>query len=208
MLNFIELSEDLKVGNFQKILRDYKSSTDNLISDKKNLREYLKELNLFFYMYFLIKFNNNLEDIYDYYKLSIGNSDDDLLIEVGQAFLNKYRNEFAKEFQKSENKIINQAISFIETYYYEKIKLDDLSEKLHISKNYLCNLFRVQTGFTFCQYLNIVRLKEAKKLIDKGYNLQYISFECGFSSHAHFSTNFKKYFGITPGEYRKINKLY
>lgn len=208
MLNFIELSEDLKVGNFQKILRDYKSNTDNLISDKENLREYLKELNLFFYMYFLIKFNNNLYNIYDYYKLSIVNSDEEFLIKLGREFLNKYRNEFAKEFQKSENKIINQAISFIETYYYEKIKLDDLSEKLHISKNYLCNLFRVQTGFTFCQYLNIVRLKEAKKLIDKGYNLQYISFECGFSSHAHFSTNFKKYFGITPGEYRKINKLY
>lgn len=203
MINFIEFSDNLKVGNFQKIICDYKYNVKNLKYNKNNLREYIKELNSFLYLYFIIKYNKNLENIYLYYKTLINTSDDKELINIGEEILKKYKVEFTSEFKNNENQIINQAINFIQKYYYEKIKLDDLAKKLHISKNYLCNLFKSQTGFTFCQYLNIVRLKEAKILIDKGYNLQYISYECGFSSHAHFSTNFKKYFGITPGEYRK-----
>lgn len=204
MINYSEINENLKLGYFNKIICNYnlekKIYHDNILGFKK----YLLEMNNFLYFYILIKFNKNLEKNHLRFKEDIKISSNNIT-NTGDIIINFYIKKISQEYKKTENKIILEAVKFIENNFKNKITLQDISDKFFISKNYLCKLFKIQTGFTFCQYLNITRLKESKKLIKKGFDLEHISYECGFSSHAHFSNNFKKYYLLTPGEYRKLN---
>ncbi len=99
--------------------------------------------------------------------------------------------------------LIDKALKIINSEYTLGLNLEELAEKLHLSKNYLCSLFKEETGYTFCQYLNTLKTNKAKKLLleDKK-TLEYISYECGFSSQPHFTMTFKKYTGKTPREYK------
>ncbi|WP_391484115.1 helix-turn-helix domain-containing protein [Anaerococcus vaginalis] len=48
--------------------------------------------------------------------------------------------------------------------YNKGLGLEDLADKLHLSKNYLCSLFKEETGFTFCQYLNTLKTNKARAI--------------------------------------------
>ncbi|WP_233428279.1 helix-turn-helix domain-containing protein [Peptoniphilus lacrimalis] len=65
-------------------------------------------------------------------------------------------------------------------------------------------MFKIKTGYKFCEYINLQRVNKAKALIEEDKKtFEFISFDCGFSSQSHFSTTFKKYVGLTPNEYKK-----
>lgn len=53
-------------------------------------------------------------------------------------------------------------------------------------------------------YLILVRLNAALHLLtDKQQTIKNIAYELGFTDDAHFCRSFKKYYGVTPGEYQK-----
>ena len=122
---------------------------------------------------------------------------------IGHDLIEAYSNSLLDALSFSKNEIIDKALKIINEEFSKGLGLEDLANKLHLSKNYLCSLFKEETGFTFCQYLNTLKTNKAKKLLleDKK-TLEYISYECGFSSQPHFTMTFKKYTGKTPKEYK------
>jgi len=94
---------------------------------------------------------------------------------------------------------------YIDTYYTEKITLDELSERFYINKFYLLEIFKREYGMGVNQYLIHLRITKSKGLLrftDK--TAEEISYECGMNSPNYFNRMFKKIEGITPGEYRKM----
>ncbi len=91
-----------------------------------------------------------------------------------------------------------------------KITLDELSNLIHLSPDYLCRFFKQKTGDTLFNYLRSLRMERAKQLLSNAaYSIAYISSQCGYPYTANFQQAFKKYSGCTPSEYRKhiINGL-
>lgn len=168
----------------------------------------ISDLNAFLYTYFLIKYNKDLHYISKELNDALDEAKDiKALEELGELIITAYSNTLLEKINYSENDIVNSAVKIINRDYCSGITLEDISKELHISKNYLCSLFKKYTGVSFCKYLNTLKTNMAKKLLEENKkSLEYISYECGFSSQAHFSLTFKKYTGITPGEYRK--KIY
>ena len=81
--------------------------------------------------------------------------------------------------------------------------VNNLSEKLGYSPNYLGNAFKRAYGFTVADYIGRVRVAEAKQLMDQTDLMIYeIAFRVGFEDQHYFSKTFKKYAGVTPSEYR------
>ena len=80
-----------------------------------------------------------------------------------------------------------------------------VAQYLSISAEYLCSVFKKDTGKTIMQYLAEQRIDLAKRLIlTQQEELHKISELCGFSDYNHFSHTFKKISGMSPMFYRKI----
>ena len=94
-------------------------------------------------------------------------------------------------------------VEFIEKNYVSIISLNDISNVLHMNKNYICKIFKIATNKTIMDYLNFVRVENAKALLKSGISIFQVSSSVGFSSQSYFNKVFKKYILCTPSEYKK-----
>lgn len=93
---------------------------------------------------------------------------------------------------------------YIDSHYDEYFTLEDIGEELCISPYYLSHAFKLSTGFSPMHYTTRRRLGEAQSLLtmtDKP--IAEIALSIGFGSQNHLHRLFKKYIGMSPGEYRK-----
>ena len=100
--------------------------------------------------------------------------------------------------------LIQQCIQHISTHYAEHLTLEDTAHAIALSPDYLSRIFSQETGTTFSQYLNNVRIKKAKELIRRGgIRLTDISQMVGYDDQSYFTKVFRRTAGITPSEYSK-----
>jgi len=101
---------------------------------------------------------------------------------------------------------IGTACTYMENHFAELITLDDLSELSNLNKYTLLRNFTKQRGVTPYQYLETIRISEAKKLLEKGIGPLNAAMQTGFSDQSHFTKFFKKLIGLTPKQYGDIFK--
>ncbi|MDY8135105.1 helix-turn-helix domain-containing protein [Aquimarina sp. 2201CG5-10] len=96
-------------------------------------------------------------------------------------------------------------------YADPNLGLENISNRLNISSNYLSQLINKLSGCNFSDYINSYRIEEVKsKLKDPeygNYTVLGIAMECGFNSKSPFYSAFKKHTGISPKEYRKQQQI-
>ncbi len=112
---------------------------------------------------------------------------------------------------KNETAVSDTKIPEIYTYinenFREKISLNELCFLFGTNKTSLCSGFKKTYGDTVTNYINRLKIKEAKRLMREGeYNLTQISSILGFSSVHYFSRLFKQYEKKAPTEYIKTIK--
>lgn len=91
---------------------------------------------------------------------------------------------------------------------YQTTNLEDISEQIHFSKQYICRIVKDATGDTFANVLLAERLKVAcNLLLDSKAPLEEISDLCGFSTASYFSRIFKQMYGVTPSAYRREHQV-
>jgi two-component system response regulator YesN len=65
-------------------------------------------------------------------------------------------------------------------------------------------MFREELGITFVEYLTMVRMEEAKKLLmDPSLSVVAVASQVGYEDASYFSKVFKKYVGVSPNRYRR-----
>lgn len=88
--------------------------------------------------------------------------------------------------------------------FSQGVSLNSLAEKYHYSVAYLSRMIKKETGFSFSEILNSIRLAQAAELLKKDCGKISMAGEmAGFSDQKYFSQVFKKAFGVSPGEFRK-----
>ena len=92
----------------------------------------------------------------------------------------------------------------MESNFSESITLDDLSKLSGLNKYTLLRNFTKQRGVTPYQYLETIRIGEAKILLEKGVNPLDAAMQTGFADQSHFAKFFKKLIGLTPKQYGDI----
>ena len=106
--------------------------------------------------------------------------------------------------QRTENKTVQNIMNYINSDYPSITSLDDIASHAHISKEYLCQLFKKETGITVSHYLNGVRIQNACEILKKGKsNVIETAMLCGYNSSMYFCKIFKSIVNMTPKEYRK-----
>lgn len=99
--------------------------------------------------------------------------------------------------------IIETILSYMGTHYSEDIRLDMMAEKVYLSPSYLSRLFKQETGSNFIETLTSIRIQAAHQLLaDPNIRITTIAERCNLGSTNNFIRLFKKYEGMTPGQYR------
>ncbi|RUS47904.1 AraC family transcriptional regulator [Cohnella sp. AR92] len=102
---------------------------------------------------------------------------------------------------------ISEIVRYINDHYAEELSLTILADQFYLSPYYLSRFFKEATGFTFVEYLNSVRVKEAKKLLEhSSMKANLIARKVGFGSVTHFGRVFKSVTGHAPLYYRRGKK--
>ena len=92
-------------------------------------------------------------------------------------------------------------------YLNHDLCLDNLAEKMHVSRHHASQIVNEHYSTGFHDFVNSYRIKEAEKLLryDES-SVKEIAFLSGFNSRAAFYTAFKKFNGMSPVIYRKMNE--
>lgn len=89
-------------------------------------------------------------------------------------------------------------------FYYAGVGLDSLARNLAINKNYLCTIFKRETGRSPIQYLIELRMEAAgKRLLTTDESIADVARYVGYKDPLYFSKEFRKYYGVSPTQYRR-----
>ncbi|WP_117170085.1 response regulator transcription factor [Paraliobacillus sediminis] len=104
--------------------------------------------------------------------------------------------------------LITRAIDYIQSYYKSEIKAHEVANVINISPNYFSSLFKQKTGRNFNEYVNHMRVEEAKTLLAQTpFKVSEIAEQVGFHEYKYFVEVFKKFSGMTPTTYRKLTAV-
>ena len=96
-----------------------------------------------------------------------------------------------------------QSLSYIQDNYSKKISLASVADHVGLSSGYLCRIFKDETGVSINSYINNLRMTRAGELLaDKNSYIKEVAISVGFEDQLYFSRLFKRYYGVTPSEYR------
>lgn len=99
---------------------------------------------------------------------------------------------------------INEIVAYINSRFDHPLSLQHISERFFISPYHFSRLFRDITGFTFIEYVNNVRVMEARRLLrETATPVTRVAEQAGFDSIAHFGRVFKQIARCSPTAYRK-----
>ena len=124
--------------------------------------------------------------------------------------LRKLWKEKKKECKKCCNNAyslhIKKAIDYMDSRYEENITLDDVADYINLNKSYFSSLFKKETGKTFTEFLNEIRIEKSKELLleDKNSILD-IALAVGFNNQNYYNIIFKKITKQTPSEFKRLN---
>ncbi|UQZ32690.1 AraC family transcriptional regulator [Paenibacillus sp. PK3_47] len=139
------------------------------------------------------------------YTLHIRNVAAGLLLYIARSAL-KRGSQAVHEPSPVQDKMTD-IVRHINLHYGEVLQLDTIARKFYISKSHLSRVFKHITGFGFTEYVNITRVREAERLLrDTDWSITMVSEHCGFESLTHFGKVFKTLSGLTPRDYRKLQR--
>lgn len=103
---------------------------------------------------------------------------------------------YDEELMERIMKVVNENMSDSD------FNVEKMCDEVGVSRTQLHRKLKEMTGVPTSEFLRNIRLNEAARLIrERKINITQVSYMVGFANNSHFSTAFKKYFGMSPTEY-------
>jgi AraC family transcriptional regulator len=109
----------------------------------------------------------------------------------------------AFESSRARRRYVYDAQLILQERFRERYRLEEIARELYVSPFHLCRLFKKETGMPIHRYVNRLRLREAMEQLTEGSDLSELALSLGFADHSHFTTAFRKEFGVPPSEVRR-----
>lgn len=120
-------------------------------------------------------------------------------------FSGAYQEDKIKEIElESDNDILMKRIMKVinDNLDNTDLKVEMLSMEIGLSRVQLHRRMKEMTGISTGEFIRNIRLKKAAELLsEKKVNVSQVAYMVGFSSLTHFSTAFRKFYGVSPTEY-------
>jgi AraC-like DNA-binding protein len=123
----------------------------------------------------------------------------------------KYRHSgLTVEAGRSLLEKLEQVMGEEKLYCDADLSLDALAARLDVSKHHLSQIINEHLGLNFFEYLNALRVEEAKRLLagknPAELNIIEAAYSAGFNTRGAFNSAFKRATGDTPGAFRKKHR--
>ncbi|KOA19146.1 HTH-type transcriptional regulator YesS [Clostridium homopropionicum DSM 5847] len=137
--------------------------------------------------------------------------DYELAEDVKLWFLNLYESyiDTLNEKKLSKNNVLVEKVKeyIVDNYSDFCLSVEQISESLDMSPNYLRTIFKNVTGESISKYINDYRFNKAKSLLtDTDHPIADISTMVGYANSNYFYTAFRKNYGVSPAQFRKNNR--
>lgn len=208
-----ELIHNIKLGKEEELTRTIDTILVSMKAAQPSLQEYracLMELVSSVYklsrLYQLNQneiFGENFDIYVDVFKFSSF----DTLGQWLHTICNRLRHCIRHERKDSAKLIVQRSVQLInEQYGNSELSVEVLCDNLNISQAYFSTIFKKELGVSFVSYLTMVRMEKAVDLLNSTDEKTYIIAEkIGYIEPNYFSYVFKKYYGVSPTKFRKID---
>ena len=133
-----------------------------------------------------------------------GRLDFRLLLEEVTRDLLRLSSMIAKLRQR-ERSIVCDIVSYIEQHYQEELTLQHISDRFHLSREYISRRFKQELGENLSDYITRIRIDKAKLLLmNPQLRIVRIAEMVGYQDEKYFSKVFKKVTGLSPNQYRSM----
>ncbi len=105
---------------------------------------------------------------------------------------------------RREHQAAQRARDYVESHYADNPSLEQLAAEAHLSPFHLIRVFQDEFGLPPHAYLNQVRIRRARGMLDQGQSIAAVAYATGFSDQSHLTRHFKRIVGVTPGQYRNF----
>lgn len=128
---------------------------------------------------------------------------DELRLLLTQLLLVLLRQEEVDAATAARETRVAQVVRHLHGHYTERIELEALAERFYVSRHHLSREFRRHTGTTVINYVNDLRVDQARRLlIESELPVARIAEDVGFSTVTHFNRVFRERTGVTPRQVR------
>ena len=102
---------------------------------------------------------------------------------------------------------VRTVINYISEKYSEPIRIQEIADYCGLDRCYLGKIFKGATGYAPQKYLIMFRMKRAKQLLkDSDIPIQHVGYSVGYNDPLSFSKVFKQETGMSPTDYRNMEK--
>jgi AraC family L-rhamnose operon regulatory protein RhaS len=120
-----------------------------------------------------------------------------MIVFLSRKFQIRQREEMTVDYR------LAKAVVHMQTNFADRITIDQLADMTGFSGRHFTRLFQQVYGLPPIQFLNELRLKHAKMLLESGnYKVTEVASLCGFQDSNYFSAYFKEKNGCPPSEWR------
>lgn len=102
---------------------------------------------------------------------------------------------------------IKQIKQYITDHIAEELRMEEIAAHVHVSPNYLSQMFKNETGINLRDYIAAERIRRAKDYLLLGKSLRETALLTGFSTDSYFVQKFKAAVHMTPKQFQKQNKV-
>lgn len=146
-----------------------------------------------------------LEEIYNLYQSKESQLAIHILfLQIWQLLYEHHFNSLPLKERNITNERMRTIIHYVETHYSEKIRLEDLADKVGLTRTSFCREFQKYMGCSLFDYLLSFRLLKSMELLNSDLSITEIAYRCGFSTTSYYIEKFKKKTKMTPNYYRRF----
>lgn len=131
-------------------------------------------------------------------------SEESIYCLMKQLFILLARNGNTYTASQEGNETVTRAADYLQKHFASDVTLEEMAKFSAVSPEHFSRLFKRETGFGFREYLNLLRLQHAEKLLKQKRegSIAQIAAECGFGDSNYFCVKFKKMYGISPKQFQ------
>ena len=113
-----------------------------------------------------------------------------------------------KSGHSEQQSFVDESMRYIQKHFKERLTLQMVASRVYMNAQYFSRVFKRETGVTFTEYVNKLKIQYACKLLETtNYPAYRISSECGFTDPSYFNRVFFAQMNMTPKKYKKLSRM-